>query len=303
MKNESSKLLKDQILLIAKEFNDDEIKSVLKFDALSEAEKITGKSYKEDKETESLGFMMHIESSKIKNDMLSYMDDTCFSETESEYLRKVTEFGFELIKKISFKAKDWYDEKVNEHFYIMFHDEYSILLTWDTFRGDRNGGNFYYNWIPNKDDTGHYTSSGGYIFHKLNGDRNNSFGCLFNSDLTPHIICPVMAASEPQYKDYDNYDEYSKINKKWYEFVYKPYIESRNLVTIYSGHHDCREALKFNINNLAQHGKFAKDWIEQPFLWLLHYGDKSDSDNYKKINKKRINMLPDDIKNIIKTKI
>ena len=281
----------------------DELKNILSFDALSEAEKITGKSYKDDKDTESLGLFMHITANKMKHDVLSSIDDTCFSETESEYLRKVTDFGFKLIKMITFKGKGWSDEKVTEHFYIMFHDEYSILLTWDTFCGSRNSGNFYYNWIPNRNNTEHYTENGGYINHKLNGDRCNTFSSLFNSDLTPHVICPIIEASEPHNKNYAEFDEYCKLHKKWYEFVYKPYVQNHNLVSIYSGHHDCREALKMHINNLAIHGTFVKDWIEQPFLWLLHHVDEHKSDNYKKINSKRIKMLPDNIQSIIKSKI
>jgi hypothetical protein len=40
------------------------IQKLLDFDSLNEAEKITGKSYKNDDDTTALGFLMHIENSK-----------------------------------------------------------------------------------------------------------------------------------------------------------------------------------------------------------------------------------------------
>jgi len=48
----------------------------MSFDPLYEAEKLTGKSYKEDKGTESLGFLMALEHNEKKRDMLKAMNDT-----------------------------------------------------------------------------------------------------------------------------------------------------------------------------------------------------------------------------------
>lgn len=43
---------------------------------------------------------------------------------------------------------------------------------------------------------------------------------------------------------------------------------------IWVGDHDCREALRFNINRLRANGKILKQWKHCPHLWITHYGEK-----------------------------
>jgi hypothetical protein len=73
---------------------------------------------------------------------------------------------------------------------------------------------------------------------------------------------------------------------------------------IWVGDHDCREGVRFHIDQLAEHGKFVTPWIEQPFLWLLHYMDTKDKKpgciNYKEVNRQRIAMLPQDVQDAIR---
>lgn len=65
---------------------------------------------------------------------------------------------------------------------------------------------------------------------------------------------------------------------------------------VWSGDHDCREAIKFNIGRLLENGRFVKEWKEAPFLWLLHYMDtKKEGYDYKKINKERLSKLPEQV--------
>jgi hypothetical protein len=76
---------------------------------------------------------------------------------------------------------------------------------------------------------------------------------------------------------------------------------------LWSGDHDCREALKFKISELNRYGSFLPEWKKQPYLWLIHYGDEKDvemncgdnwkmrSHEYKNITKDRINMLPEHV--------
>lgn len=71
---------------------------------------------------------------------------------------------------------------------------------------------------------------------------------------------------------------------------------------VWVGHHDAREALKRNIRKLRENGQFLTQWIEQPFLWLLHYMDtKNDDYDYKAINAERIAMLPEWVQKMIGT--
>jgi len=269
----------------------EEINDALKFDALSEAEKMTGKSYKEDKATESAGFLLHLSNSAKKQKLLSSVDDTTFSESVEEYTRKVTDFGFKTVLTVPFKS-----DGVEEHLFVMWHYEYSILLVWDTFHGSRNGGKFYYNWcFESQMSRCGLTSSGGCVF----ADKNNrSYSCLFNSDLTPHILPDSIRELEPK----RNFEDWGAYCEKEREFrgVVEKYIKSNRLFSIWCGDHDCREALKHNITQLAENGRFLKKWKETPFLWLLHHGDsKVDGYDYEAITKARIAMLPADIRECI----
>jgi hypothetical protein len=287
---------------------DNQIEEALKYDALSEAEKLTGKSYKEDEKTKAIGLLNFIQLNQRKNQLLSLTDDTMFDETESEYMRKVTDFGFKEVLLIPFINK----EGIEERLHIMWHEEYSILLCWDTFTwkddgswakaGEEvpppsiNGGNFYFNWAPN--EFGDYPDGGsnGVIG---NGDKNSTYSFLFNQNLTPHILPDELRMIEPKL-DWDNYEEYKEVNKKW-SIRIQDYIEQNNLISIYDGSFDCRVAIKHNINKLTKTGTFLSKWKEQPFLWLLHRGD-TEIKNYdhKAINAKRITMLPKDIQEKIK---
>lgn len=282
-----------------------EILEALNYDALSEAEKLTGKSYKECKITESIGFFDFILSNKRKEQLLSSVNDTTFHETEESYMKKVTDFGFKLVLTIPFMN----DSNIEERFHIMFHDEYSILLKWDTHTwGDdgswakagkevpppsRNGGSFFYNWSPNKLGL-MCTSSGGFI---SNGDKGD-YSCLFNKDFTPHILPDELRKKRPILDN--NYEDFLEKKKIWNKEV-EEYLSKNNTVYIWSGDHDCREALKFNIERLLENGIFLKKWKKQPFLWLLHYMDsKTPGYNHEQITKDRIALLPEYIQEIIK---
>jgi len=42
---------------------------------------------------------------------------------------------------------------------------------------------------------------------------------------------------------------------------------------IWSGNHDCREALRLHLRELRQEGEFVCPWKIKPFMWLLHHGE------------------------------
>src|SRR3989344_628154 len=154
--------------------------------------------------------------------------DTTLSNKLSDYLKVLTEEGFEEVLKLSFVG----DEGRQESFFIFFHEGNGIILALDTFGGDKtNGGHFYYNWRPHS------------------GTKINK--CISSGSFS--------------LKD----------------------------KTVWIGDHDCRESLRRNLHNLRQHGTFVNPWIEQPFLWLLHYMDtKKEGYDYEAISAKRIALLP-----------
>lgn len=69
---------------------------------------------------------------------------------------------------------------------------------------------------------------------------------------------------------------------------------------IWAGSHDCREAIKHHIEMLSEQGTFLTQWVESPFLWLLHYMDsKVKGYDYKAINKQIIDQFPQEVKDAI----
>lgn len=69
---------------------------------------------------------------------------------------------------------------------------------------------------------------------------------------------------------------------------------------VWTGDHDAREALIFNIGRLRENGDLVAPWVKRPFVWLLHYMDTEvegyDSDA---INADRISRLPEWVQEFI----
>lgn len=262
------------------------IKQIQKMDPLDIAESITGHSYKEDHQTALLGLSLQMQKSALMDELMNNIDDTKFSETTEEYLRKVTDFGFEIVLVEEFDSKGWDEELIKERLYILWHKEYSILLVFDTFIGNRNGGKFYYNWSPNDVYNRHnFTSSGRFE------------GFYWKSDFSEQLINPE-ESPKWEYKT-QSWEEHNVLNKEW-SLRNKIYIKQNDLRAIWVGDHDCRESLKNNISSMAENGIFLKKWKKQPFLWLLHHGDTEvQGYDYQKINEERLNRLPDYVKQCI----
>lgn len=81
---------------------------------------------------------------------------------------------------------------------------------------------------------------------------------------------------------------------------------------VWSGSHDAREAVLYNITNFKVHGNLLSSWHTSPYMWLLHHGDNKKiealtKDDYQKrsrmynaLNKERAAMLPKEIQDAIK---
>lgn len=126
----------------------DIIRTLLEFDPLELAEKITGNNYKEDEETAFIGLGVHLAHADNKNAMLTAMDDTAFGNNSLErFLRIAFDIGFKVALELPFKG----GEGENEKFYVLIHRVKGILLIFDTYGGDRaNGGKYYYCYRPDK---------------------------------------------------------------------------------------------------------------------------------------------------------
>lgn len=151
------------------EITDGLLEEALKFDALASAEKITGKSYKDDKTTEQLGMVMHITAADAKRKILRTVDDTTLSHDAFDYLRIAKEEGFEIVLEEEFVSQEFADS-----LYVLWHPD-GILLKFDTYWNHKtiNGGHFWYNWRPKPGiERWRYTSSGHMVIE--NRQENSS---------------------------------------------------------------------------------------------------------------------------------
>lgn len=206
--------------------NDD----ILRFDSLDAAEKITGKSYKDDKETAALGLLLAMAHNESKKRLLSESCDTYMGQPIDKYLAVVRDIGFKDGVEQSFPGSS---DRCVEKYFLMWHPD-GILLSFDTYNGDLvNGGSVYYNWAPDVDDWFKYTSSG----------RGDTIGGRF----------------------------------------------------VWFGYHDAREALKYNLQVLRDHGRFLNPWVTCGSLFLGSYQDhkeNSDTSKYESLNLAYLQRLP-----------
>lgn len=193
-----------------------DLNKMLKFDALTEAERLTGQSYKTDADTMALGMMMHMRHSARKEATLAAHDDTALSNRLDRYQRIICDLGFELVLEEPFKA----DEQ-EETLFIYAHRD-GILLHFDSFTWEHrdgpnvNGGNFYYNLRQNSDrsDLWSIISSGHINDGILIGNHDcreairHNIGKLRESGsfVTPWVKRPflwLLNYSEPKVEGYD----------------------------------------------------------------------------------------------------
>lgn len=260
--------------------NPEEIKKIQEIDTLAEAEFITGKSYKEDESTVIVGLGLNLKKSEMMNKIMKETDDTLFSERVEEYLRKVISFGFEIVLTEQIKhCRE--DEKV----FILWHKEYSILLSFDTFRGNVNGGNLYYNWSPSGVASfSRATSSGGFEGINWLPDLSTQLECEFENE-------------RPKWDEKEDWGEFIKADNIYNKRM-RDWREKNNLRGVWVGYHDCREAVKNNIRLLLKEGEFLKKWKRKPFLWLAGHSEY-EKNNWEEVTKERLNKLPDFVKNCI----
>lgn len=123
--------------------NEEILQKSLNFDALDVAEKITGKSYKDDKLTSYLGFNLMLENSKLRGKLLENKNDVYFGCGLEYYLEVLKLNSFKEVLNIKFKRDDDSEE---ENFYIFWHED-GLLLKMDTYGGTSvNSCTCYYNW-------------------------------------------------------------------------------------------------------------------------------------------------------------
>jgi hypothetical protein len=204
------------------------LENLLSVDPLGVAETLTGKSYKDDAGTMSLGFFLAGQHNASKLEALAAAGDTRHGITYDEFERLVLEHGFESILKENFKS---------EVYQIFWHPEGLLLASESFHRTTLNTAKVYYNWKPYDREIGYRVISSGHYTENL----------------------------------------------------------------VWSGDHDAREGLFFNLDRLRENGSFLPVWEERPWLWLLNYTDsKVDGYDHEAITASKIARFPEDIQASIK---
>lgn len=137
----------------------DEVRNIIQRDALAEAEKHTGQSYKNDPETMALGFYSHLDLVQLKKQVLSEIGDTHWGLDLEEHLKVWLKEGFRIIYKEAFVGVSY---EYAETLFILWHSEKGILGFIETYNKTRvNKSNIYYNVKLNSLDSysWRYTSS------------------------------------------------------------------------------------------------------------------------------------------------
>jgi hypothetical protein len=120
-----------------------DVDEVLDFDALDHAFKKEG----ENEVGNALALLLHIGSSKRKQEMLEGLNDTTFSMKTEDYIARIQEVGFKKVLELPFHTVHGGQER-NDTFYIFWHKD-GLFLCMDTYNGDRNSANIYFNYEPN----------------------------------------------------------------------------------------------------------------------------------------------------------
>ena len=245
---------------------------LMKFDGLAEAEKLTGRSYKENKETETLGMTMTMIAGALKRKRLAEMSDTQHSTTIPEFHDMLISEGFERIYYKEYTEKESYKYQRDE--------DLEGMLTIIDF--DRTSCFFVY-WNDELKAMVYGTS---YPHYSVDDNRN-----VVKDEETINS-----ASLKYTVKLKDGVDE--RIAR---DVLSSSNADTRSDTII--GDHDIRDGFRMKLNNLKKYWNFV-NWEGNQHLWLLHYMQHRSGQSYDSaaINKEVIAEFPDNVKEAIGNK-
>lgn len=219
-----------------------ELERALATDPIMDFEARTRKSYRDNNEAENRAMLAScIGFNLYKEKLLKQAGDTAFSMSGEEYAANIEAFGFVEVYSEPFTA-DRYGKTFEDVLKVYWHP-WGLLLRFDTYNGQRNGGNVYYNWKP-----------------------------------------------------YDGAD--------WHSCVSSGSFADADGECIWVGYHDCREALRYNMRQLREHGELLPVWKYRPrTLWITHYADRDicvgKPAEYERLTQDRLAKLPTHVQQAI----
>ena len=132
--------------------NHDQILKVLSYDSLHEAERLTGKSYKEDAATVGLGMALAVSGNRRKKELLEFARDTYWGITPGAALKRLVEEGFVIHASDEFSGTADHHAGQIDRWYILY-DKRRGLLVWMETYGSKvepqsaiNSIALYFNW-------------------------------------------------------------------------------------------------------------------------------------------------------------
>jgi hypothetical protein len=259
-----------------------DLKSILDRDPVAEAEKILENQYHIPVEGRDLVMLGHaFRVNKLKQEALQKADDSFYGDTLERYHRIITSIGFKKVLEVPFES-----EGRGEKLFIFWRKKGGLLLCHDTYYGmsSVNGGNVYFNWKRNPNDTGHYPerASGGWRIKDKTGEP--PYNLLYPINYGKKTTDPVILEME----------------RKWQEKWQRE--------GVFVGSIDCREAIKLQISNIEKNGILLDKWEFRDYMWLLHHKDSEQLDkvNQKessamvdRIREERIALLPEEVREAI----
>jgi len=261
----------------------EEIERLKNYDPIADVEKYAGVRVQEDKNLMFLSLGLHMDKSKKIKKLMEETNDVHFGEKMKSYISKLLEHGFSKILEMPFVGS----EKREETLYMFFDYERSILLIFDTYslgggEPSVNGGSFYYNWSPTTLESKRLasTSSGSFLL-----DEKREFACFDENFERVYVDFP----ERPKFgcSPYSR-TEYDRVSKEINEIV-------NNYRVVWTGNHDCREMVFYNIYNMEMHGDFLQKWPKDTWKEIspFHYMDwKTPGLDMDEIAKERLSMLP-----------
>lgn len=273
----------------------DAVHASLKLDPLSEAEKITGKSYKECEATSGLGTLFHFQHVQDKRKLLEATGDLSHCCTWNHFLDFMKSMEFELVLEDKFTYSCFGQEESEEVCQLWWNDERGIICWAESYSGQTslNAAKFY-GCCKLKDHK--YTSSGGYKATPEVTKRSREYDevwsatariAKFDRDLYDSITHDQIAEKigitvEEVQKRIDGKPD-------WDEFTW-----------VGNWHH---EGIRHNITMIDEFSKWEREWVVRPFLWFASYKEtKVEGYDYEAITEERISRLPQHIQDCITPK-
>lgn len=199
----------------------DKIGEALRFDALSEAERVSGQSYKEDDATSKLGLAMHVMHIQNKERLLRESGDSYFSMRFWDHKNLYLGLGFSMV------WREYFTGSGGDEIYAVFWHPEGLLATLESYGGERtNSAKMYYNYShPDVYFDWKLKSSGHYNGDVWIGDHDAREGICYNLDalraegefLPVWVERPwlsLMNYAEGRELDGLSYDERSQIYKQ-----------------------------------------------------------------------------------------